>query len=125
MNVQLGDRVVTYLADRAATVPEIARAVRARDLAVRRLVMCDGRFERRPAPAGRNGHGRFYTLATGVVPRTGTSPAGREGGAAVAGLSPAVETAEGLWLLALVEGPRSVQEAIIAGSIASSNEALR
>ncbi len=112
---RLADRVAALLADgHAATVPDIARVVRARDLDVRQLVTGGARFERRPAPPGRNGHGRFYGTAAGVVPRAGTSPDSREGGAAVADTSAAAKAAEALWLRG--DGPRSVGEAIIAAN---------
>lgn len=115
MNGQLADRVVDLLADgRAETVPGIARAVRARDDDVRELVTADPRFERRPAPAGRAGQARCYALTEKVVPQHGTSSVGTSTQPVGDTSSGTAEPREALWLLARVDGPRSVREAIFA-----------
>ncbi len=100
--MSLADRVAAHLAEgRAATVPEIARAVRARDVDVRELVTNDPRFALRPTPAGRPGQARCYALVEEPVPPRGTS-------------SPADTAPPPSWWLPDRNAPRSVGEAVRA-----------
>jgi len=60
----------------AATAPEIARAIRARDAEVREALRTDGRFVRVSTPADRSAKATLWFLtssASGLGPASGTS----------------------------------------------------
>lgn len=112
----IAERIADLLADgRAATVPEIARELRLRDIDVRDTLRSDPRFERSPAAPGLSPQARAWAVAREVVPtrpdplpplasaQTGNEP--EEASAA----------AQGFWRLVLADdAPHSVGEAVAA-----------
>jgi hypothetical protein len=98
----LADRVVGLLADgRARTVPEIARAVRVRDVEVRRVLRSDGRFVRRPAPRDRSVKARLWALAESTRPEPRTNGTGRSESDAANGSGRSVSPSGAEWWPAL------------------------
>ena len=73
----LPTEIATVLtANGQATVPEIARAIRARDERVRHVLNSDKRFSRAQNKSGRSGRAKLWMLAPNTsepVPQRGTS----------------------------------------------------
>lgn len=72
----LAGQIEDFLATQPATVPEIARAIGARDSDVRQTLQTNERFRRAPAAADHSTRAKLWEIApslAGVGPEDGTS----------------------------------------------------